>query len=176
MSYYFEVLAPQSRNITLDITAAGGITGTGWLLAASDSARSQLTIDPIQTSNANGYALVLGDYRSNGLFSTADFNTSWSTINQQFDVATNRVYTVTLTAFVSADVYNGASASLSSFVDPSFSIDSSNANADQLRLVFSSNIGAVPEPSTWAMMILGFCGVGFMAHRRKQNGSALVAA
>jgi PEP-CTERM motif len=32
---------------------------------------------------------------------------------------------------------------------------------------------AVPEPSTWAMMILGFCGVGFMAYRRKQNGSAL---
>jgi hypothetical protein len=32
---------------------------------------------------------------------------------------------------------------------------------------------AVPEPSTWAMMILGFCGVGFLAYRRKQNGSAL---
>jgi hypothetical protein len=26
---------------------------------------------------------------------------------------------------------------------------------------------AVPEPSTWAMMILGFFGVGFMAYRRK---------
>jgi hypothetical protein len=25
----------------------------------------------------------------------------------------------------------------------------------------------VPEPSTWAMMILGFMGVGFMAYRRK---------
>jgi hypothetical protein len=25
----------------------------------------------------------------------------------------------------------------------------------------------VPEPSTWAMMILGFCGIGFMAYRRK---------
>jgi hypothetical protein len=31
---------------------------------------------------------------------------------------------------------------------------------------------AVPEPSTWAMMILGFFGVGFMAYRRKQNGPA----
>jgi hypothetical protein len=30
---------------------------------------------------------------------------------------------------------------------------------------------AVPEPSTWAMMILGFMGVGFMAYRRKQNDS-----
>ena len=34
-------------------------------------------------------------------------------------------------------------------------------------------VSAVPEPSTWAMMILGFCGVGFMAYRRKQNGPAL---
>jgi PEP-CTERM motif len=28
---------------------------------------------------------------------------------------------------------------------------------------------AVPEPSTWAMMILGFMGVGFMAYRRKSK-------
>ena len=28
---------------------------------------------------------------------------------------------------------------------------------------------AVPEPSTWAMMILGFCGLGFMAYRRKHG-------
>jgi hypothetical protein len=35
--------------------------------------------------------------------------------------------------------------------------------------------GAIPEPSTWAMMILGFCGVGFMAYRRKSK-PALTAA
>jgi hypothetical protein len=35
------------------------------------------------------------------------------------------------------------------------------------------NVGAVPEASTWAMMILGFAGLGFMASRRKQNGYAL---
>ena len=28
---------------------------------------------------------------------------------------------------------------------------------------------SVPEPSTWAMMILGFAGVGFMAYRRKSK-------
>jgi PEP-CTERM motif len=32
---------------------------------------------------------------------------------------------------------------------------------------FSGTVSAVPEPSTWAMMILGFAGVGFMAYRRK---------
>ena len=28
-------------------------------------------------------------------------------------------------------------------------------------------ITAVPEASTWAMMVLGFLGVGFVAYRRK---------
>lgn len=31
----------------------------------------------------------------------------------------------------------------------------------------------VPEPSTWAMMILGFMGVGFMAYRRKNQSVGL---
>ena len=34
------------------------------------------------------------------------------------------------------------------------------------------SVAAVPEPSTWAMMILGFFGVGFMAYRRKSSGKA----
>jgi hypothetical protein len=30
-------------------------------------------------------------------------------------------------------------------------------------------VAAVPEPSTWAMMILGFAGVSFMSYRRKNK-------
>jgi hypothetical protein len=30
---------------------------------------------------------------------------------------------------------------------------------------------AVPEPATWAMMILGFCGVGFIAYRQRRRGT-----
>jgi hypothetical protein len=47
-------------------------------------------------------------------------------------------------------------------------------NLDPTVAVVTDGIAsAVPEPSTWAMMILGFCGVGFLAYRRKQNGAAL---
>jgi hypothetical protein len=36
------------------------------------------------------------------------------------------------------------------------------------------SVRGVPEPSTWAMMLLGFMGVGFMAYRRKgQSGFRL---
>jgi len=33
--------------------------------------------------------------------------------------------------------------------------------------LFLDTVAAVPEPTTWAMMLLGFAGVGFMAYRRK---------
>lgn len=39
-----------------------------------------------------------------------------------------------------------------------------------------STVSGIPEPSTWAMMILGFAGVGFMAYRRRSQGAALSVA
>ncbi len=44
------------------------------------------------------------------------------------------------------------------------------------RVSFMPTNFPVPEPSTWAMMILGFAGVGFLAYRRKRGGNALTAA
>jgi len=38
-----------------------------------------------------------------------------------------------------------------------------------------TQVAAVPEPSSWLMMILGFCGVGFMASRRKRLHAVLNA-
>jgi hypothetical protein len=38
---------------------------------------------------------------------------------------------------------------------------------------FTTGVGAVPEPSTWAMMILGFAGIGFMAYRRRNDALRL---
>jgi hypothetical protein len=43
------------------------------------------------------------------------------------------------------------------------------------QFAFGTLSPAVPEPSTWAMMILGFAGIGFMAYRRKSK-PALMAA
>jgi len=38
------------------------------------------------------------------------------------------------------------------------------------------NIAPVPEPATWAMMLLGFGGIGFAMRGRKQNGRLLQVA
>ena len=50
---------------------------------------------------------------------------------------------------------------------------------DPSNNVFAMDIAgpapAVPEPSTWAMMILGFAGVGFVAYRRKSKPALMTA-
>ena len=42
-----------------------------------------------------------------------------------------------------------------------------------ITLTDQSGVQAVPEPSTWAMMVLGFGGLGFLAYRRKDRKSGL---
>jgi hypothetical protein len=39
----------------------------------------------------------------------------------------------------------------------------------------TETVAAVPEPSTWAMIILGFAGVGYMTYRRRNQAAALAA-
>ena len=45
----------------------------------------------------------------------------------------------------------------------------SDAPSDPSQAFVFATVTAVPEPATWAMMILGFCGVVVMARRRKQG-------
>ena len=45
----------------------------------------------------------------------------------------------------------------------------SPADADYDDLVVSFQVSAVPEPATWAMMLLGFAGIGFLTYRRKSK-------
>jgi hypothetical protein len=63
-------------------------------------------------------------------------------------------------------------------IDPSLGLDPNNSTAFVTQVTFTGDgtftgtmtaITAVPEPSTWAMMILGFAGIGFMAYRRKSK-------
>jgi hypothetical protein len=53
-----------------------------------------------------------------------------------------------------------------------------DADYDDLvvRITLSGGtLTAVPEASTWAMMILGFLGVGFVAYRRRENSALRLA-
>lgn len=49
-----------------------------------------------------------------------------------------------------------------------------NGDANITVTPFTPQVAAVPEPSTWAMLILGFAGVGAMAYRRSRKSSVRV--
>jgi hypothetical protein len=44
-----------------------------------------------------------------------------------------------------------------------------------LLTAVSANAGAVPEPSTWAMLLLGFAGLGFVGYRKARPTAVLAA-
>ena len=82
--------------------------------------------------------------------------------------------------FVNANTLGigGGSDTQFAFIDPIISFDPAFGNQGPLDLLFTGGVGniavgGVPEPSTWAMMILGFAGVGYMTYRRKRQANAL---
>jgi hypothetical protein len=90
-------------------------------------------------------------------------------VNAVFDVNVGQIFEVALEAQGSGT--NGASYSVTA--DPEISIlPDFLAENPGLSLEFSANIaqpgsvGSVPEPSTWALLALGFAGLSFASHRR----------
>lgn len=57
-----------------------------------------------------------------------------------------------------------------------FTTDRNVTHLEQVRLGDVGSIAAVPEPATWAMMFLGFAGVGFMGYRRSRKDLGLALA
>jgi hypothetical protein len=91
--------------------------------------------------------------------------TSGTAIPVSFFIGAENTFSFGGSAFASADPFF--------FVDPTF------ADAKDYSIVLSDGIGngiasGVPEPSTWAMMILGFAGISVMTYRRRR--SAMLAA
>ncbi|MBR0724248.1 PEP-CTERM sorting domain-containing protein [Bradyrhizobium manausense] len=99
-----------------------------------------------------------------------------------FDILSPDPFTITAS--------NGGTASLSNLKNglnefTAFSINGTNltfvtlhsatgfSQIKQFELSGVSAVTAVPEPTTWAMMILGFAGVGFLAYRRRSDGATL---
>ncbi len=49
----------------------------------------------------------------------------------------------------------------SAFADPTFTVVGGG------QILASANLNAVPEPATWAMLTIGFAGLGYAACRRR---------
>ncbi|MES2195759.1 MAG: choice-of-anchor K domain-containing protein [Pseudomonadota bacterium] len=82
-----------------------------------------------------------------------------------FDIGGTQ-YTVKLTGFV----LTGGSGFLDSNNTAFHVLEGGVATAD-LYAEVTSAVPAVPEPGTWAMMILGFAGVGVVTYRRRKTAA-----
>jgi hypothetical protein len=132
---------------------AGDIFGSGTFTTTGGSSPFEITGITGTETYGNGIAeaiLGLSNYASadNELFvpaPSADYSgISFYTANDQFGIG-----------------WTGTNYGIVDF--------NSNPNGTCCGTPIDFTISAVPEPSTWAMMILGFCGIGFMAYRRKDR-------
>jgi hypothetical protein len=151
LNYYFEISGPAS----LGPTASVNVLATGSLF--TDIGTMQST-DFLRVAGA-----TIVNATSIGGSNIGAFTTS-ATVSSLFY---NVDYLVEMNVFALAHPSGTATA----FLDPYLFLDPSLV-ALGYSIITSPGIGnslasAVPEPSTWAMMILGFAGIGFMAYRRK---------
>jgi hypothetical protein len=156
--YYFQVSGPAGF-IPITVSAAG--SGTSAYNQGADALFEVNSTNPSDNLSPSIYEALPNGYGS------------W-TLNQTYNFRTNQTYEVYMLA--QGEASKGGPFLVT--VDPTFTIDPSQAN--NFSIDFSAGIGnslqcAVPEPSTWAMTILGFAGLGFMAYRRKSKPSLMVA-
>jgi PEP-CTERM motif len=104
-------------------------------------------------------------------------------VDQPISMLTNTAYLIILSATAGAanatspeSAFDG-SGSVS--IDPYFYLDPSVADPQDYTLLFSpgiinspSNVAdSVPEPSTWAMMLIGFGGLGYAGYRGSRRST-----
>jgi hypothetical protein len=82
--------------------------------------------------------------------------------------ATSGYVSVATGANENVDTLSGASAGYNYYYFDR--VHHANDGGDNVLLAsVGGTIAAVPEPSTWAMMLLGFAGIGFIAYRKRSG-------
>jgi hypothetical protein len=163
-------------SVTYDLTfnSGGQQVGSAVLTLQNVDANSTVTID---AANNNGSDFVSLSGSINGFtFNQLSFGPIGNSVASNGEVGAITIVDGKITNIFNA--FGGGGIFTSESGDNLF-FDNGLFNPPPLVFELGSVSGtvtvtaAVPEPSTWAMMILGFCCVGFIAYRRKQNGPAL---
>jgi len=163
--YYFAVISPVAADIHLTIDAAAQVSGAGSYfgeasvdlfgaeqsksLAYARSCKAITACSGLQQPNGGGKTDLIG--------------------------IANQIYTIQLTA--NGRVANPNS-SFDAWADPTIVFTDGFDIPEGAYIQFSSNLftpevpaGGVPEPATWALMILGFGGAGAELRRRRTRAA-----
>jgi hypothetical protein len=165
LTYYFSLTGPDNGQIQ------GFATGTYSLTAPVFPPNPEASFPKVFGSFSYSLECVSGSCNPLNQYPDVRSSTADSgKINGQpqpyitaFQLDPNSVYEVDLA--VSIDVQGKNQSGLAT-IDPIFSTD-----ATGYTFTFSPELFAAsaPEPSTWAMMLMGFAGLGFMAYRRRNT-------
>lgn len=156
--YSFQILG-NGKSVDVGIGSNGGVsTSPGFSVGSV-----QLLLDGNQIANA-AISTSQGVYIGDGppcVFEGACTRTY--SLDGTYDLTLDTVHTISMSASVEALAQNNVSQSMSAYIDPMITVPAG------YTLLLSPGVGnsltTVPEPGTWAMVILGFAALGLVARR-----------
>jgi PEP-CTERM motif len=157
-----------TADVILDVVGGQAVSGTGSIDILGLSSAPLVLITPSTSGNEpSGYGPV--GFRANDGTDILGFDTAYpiSTNGLMFDVGTTSAVWGNYPLF---GFWSNGDGSFGSFFNGKV------AGTEYYVAVGTANVSAVPEPSTWAMMILGFAGVGFMTYRRSRKSTMALSA
>ena len=162
-------LPPPSTAIGGTITLSGGVMPGGFFTGANVTALSFTFLGITGTLNdaKNDPGLGGTPLQLSGFLSSDGLSFSKFEFFGGFDPAISPLCGFVCAFTIQVNSTNGPDSD-SNFVNADL-LGLDNLNFASYTPHFTAIAGAVPEPSTWAMMILGFAGVGFMAYRRRNS-------
>jgi hypothetical protein len=153
-------------------TSAAVLDASGFAQAYGSSAFVyQFTLDQAY-SYSLAYDLASTGTQFNGLAELFDYTRAIYLLQDALPQNTSGTLTGTLAAGSYAVRWQDAYLIPADFLTLASPGSAAASHNDKFSFELSA-VSPVPEPSTWAMMILGFAGVVYTTYRRKQQASAL---
>ncbi len=158
-------LTPGNTSIVGFGAMSAGYGGSGESLTYS----AEADFSPTRTWDL--YLTLLNNNASGEGFDTLKFQVTVDGTIEALDTFTS--LSVAEAFFSGNTLYLGAWGAATVDVEVSYWLTASEPGAG---FGFTYNNVSVPEPSSWAMMLLGFAGLGFAGYRRARAGSKTLAA
>jgi hypothetical protein len=176
IKYQFSVTDPTAEyvqvNITADVAASAVSTVTSGAEGVYNNAYASAYSDVSYSASSNtplgaAYGMVVASATTGGKVSSETQNQS---LNASFYVLVNSVASVNVYSWCDDSSFGGTS-TCNAYVDPIVKITPAFLTGNpEANLIFSSGIHqviGVPESSTWAMLVVGFGGLGYAGWRRR---------
>lgn len=159
--FYFELAGPAGLvPIDFDATGTTSVTGPGGTASAVAKVEFGSLAKLVACSDSFGGCGSFGPTFSGAV---------------HFDVSPGHAYSVELSTDCNAASSMTHDTTCSAMIDPMISIDPGFAGAGLYTLSFSEDVASppgprpgIPEPSSWAIMLLGFLGVGATLRKRSR--------